>query len=303
MKAIDIYYNVRPIIPRYIQVKLRQYIVQKKRKKLKDKWPINGKENILPDNWNGWPDNAKFALVITHDVDTQKGFDQTKQLMNFEISNGIKSSYNFVPERYTINKSIFKELINHNFEIGVHGLNHDGKLFKSKKIFNERALKINKYIKEWNAIGFRAPAMHHNLEWIHKLDIEYDSSTFDNDPFEPMSDGVNTIIPFKVQNIEDDTEYIELPYTIPQDFTVFILLQEKNIQIWKRKVDWIADNGGMALVNLHPDYMNFENRKNGLEEYSIQMYLDFINYIKTKYKNQYWNALPKEIAEFVRQNY
>jgi len=35
-------------------------------------------------------------------------------------------------------------------------------------------------------------------------------------------------------------------------------MQEKNIDIWKRKLEWVAENGGMPLVNTHPDYMNFD---------------------------------------------
>ena len=44
-------------------------------------------------------------------------------------------------------------------------------------------------------------------------------------------------------------------------------MKEKNIDIWKQKLDWIAENGGMALVNAHPDYMNFDGGKLGIEEY------------------------------------
>ena len=104
--------------------------------------------------------------------------------------------------------------------------------------------------------------MHHNLEWIHDLDIEY-ASTFDTDPFEPQSDGVGTIFPFWVSGNSNQKGYVELPYTLPQDFTLFILMKEKNIDIWKQKLDWIAENGGMALVNTHPDYMNFDEADPG----------------------------------------
>ena len=55
----------------------------------------------------------------------------------------------------------------------------------------------------------------------------------------------------------DQKGYVELPYTLPQDFLLFILLQEKNIDTWKKKLDWIVDHGGMALFIAHPDYMNF----------------------------------------------
>src|SRR6516164_8618023 len=37
--------------------------------------------------------------------------------------------------------------------------------------------------------------------------------------------------------------YVELPYTLPQDSTLFILLGEKTTNIWQRKLDWIAQHG------------------------------------------------------------
>ena len=49
--------------------------------------------------------------------------------------------------------------------------------------------------------------------------------------------------------------YVELPYTLPQDSTLFLLLCEKTTDIWRRKLDWIAAHGGMALIDTHPDYM------------------------------------------------
>ena len=98
----------------------------------------------------------------------------------------------------------------------------------------------------------------------------------------------------------DNSSYIELPYTLPQDFTLFVILKEETNRIWKTKLDWISDNKGMALFNTHPDYMNFDERPNGLEEYSIRLYIDFLESIKTKYSGQYWNALPREVAAFMR---
>jgi hypothetical protein len=35
-------------------------------------------------------------------------------------------------------------------------------------------------------------------------------------------------------------------------------MKEKNIDIWKRKREWVAENGGMALVYTHLDYMDFD---------------------------------------------
>ena len=186
--------------------------------------------------------------------------------------------------------------------MGVHGLYHDGKLFNSKKIFDKRAAQINGYLKKWNARGFRSPAMHHNLEWQHDLHILYDSSTFDTDPFEPYSDGVGTIFPFFVEGKNKESIYVELPYTIAQDFTLFIIMREKKIDIWKNKLDWIARQGGMALLNVHPDYISFDNTSIEMEEYDKKYYIEFLTYVKEQYHDQYWHVLPRELAAFWMQS-
>jgi peptidoglycan/xylan/chitin deacetylase (PgdA/CDA1 family) len=208
--------------------------------------------------------------------------------------------FNFVPERYSVSPDLQSELVQNGFEVGVHGLNHDGKLFRTKGIFEHRSRKINQYLEKWNAVGFRAPAMHHNLEWMTTLNIEYDLSTFDTDPFEPQSDGVNTIYPFQIDGKQLGNGYIEMPYTLPQDFTLFVLMKEQDIKIWINKANWIAEAGGMILINTHPDYMNFKNQKGAVDEYPVKFYEDFLKFIINNYEKQYWNVLPKEMARFWR---
>jgi hypothetical protein len=145
--------------------------------------------------------------------------------------------------------------------------------------------------------------MHHNLAWLHALNISYDMSTFDTDPFEPQPDGVNTIFPFWVQEPGSDNEgaergYAELPYTLAQDFTLFVLLQETTIDLWKRKLDWIAERGGMALLNTHPDYMAFDGQGSKYQ-YPASYYREFLSYVSSAYKNKFWTALPEEVASYV----
>ena len=249
-----------------------------------------------------WPDNKRFALILTHDVDTANGQEWCRRLANLEKDLGFLSSFNFVPERYPVFAELRHCLSNNGFEVGVHGLLHDGKLYQSRDVFRNRATRINQYLAEWEAVGFRSPAMHHNLDWIHDLNIEYDASTFDTDPFEPQSDGVRSIFPFFVQGSAVQKGYVELPYTLSQDFTLFVLMKERTIGIWKEKVDWIAENGGMALLNTHPDYMNFNSTKVKFEEYPVKYYKDFLDYIKGRYQGQYWNVLPNQIARFWMEN-
>lgn len=293
-----IYYFMKPIFPRRLQLFLRRKMLLRRRESLENIWPIYVEAGKLPENWTRWPGQKQFALVLTHDVETDVGQGKCYNLASMEKELGFRSSFYFVPERYTLLTDLRQYLTHNGFEIGVHGLLHDGRLFESRRIFQKRAAQINHYLNEWESIGFRSPAMHHNLEWIHDLNIEYDASTFDTDPFEPQPDGVGTIFPFLVRGNPDQRAYVELPYTLPQDFTLFVLMKEKDIEIWKRKLDWIVTCGGMALLNTHPDYMNFGDKKGRMDEYPVGHYVEFLEYIKRKYEGMYWHILPREIACF-----
>ena len=221
--------------------------------------------------------------------------------MKIEEELGFVSSFNFVPERYEVSSVIRNEIVRKGYEVAVHDLKHDGKLYSSKKKFLEGAERINGYLKAWEAVGFRAGAMHNNFGWNHALDIEYSASTFDFDPFEPQPDGVHTIFPFWVKREGTERGYVSLPYTLVQDFTLFILLREKNISIWKKKLDWIASQGGMVLLITHPDYMCFDGNTPRFDEYLLERYTDLLEYVKTEYSGQYWNALPREMARYYKK--
>jgi hypothetical protein len=290
---------MKPLIPRAVQLFIRRNYVRIKRKRYRDTWPIDERAATSPSGWSGWPEGKQFAFILTHDVDTARGAERCLALANLEESFDFRSSFNFVPERYDVLPHLRRYLVNNGFEVAVHDLNHDGKLYNSENIFNERAVKINKYLKEWESVGFRSASMHRNLKWLHKLNIEYDASTFDTDPFEPQSDGIGTIFPFWIANDSMQNGYFEIPYTLPQDFTLFILMKEKNIDIWKKKLDWIVKKGGMALLNIHPDYMNFEGKKLGPEEYPAEYYKLFLEYVISKYNKQYWHVLPKELVLYL----
>jgi hypothetical protein len=286
-----------------VQIFLRRQIAYHKRKKIHYCWPIDARAGDLPAGWTGWPVGKKFAVVLIHDIETGKGLNKCMKLAKLEEDIGFRSSFNFVPERYKNSASLHEALRKKGFDIGVHGLKHDGKLFNSRRIFDERSVRINHYLKKWNTRGFTSPSMHHNLDWMHALNILYSTSTFDTDPFEPQPDGVKTIFPFWVPNRQSARGFIEIPFTLPQDHLLFVILEEKSIDTWKKKLDWIAAKGGMALLNTHADYMNFSGQRPGFEEYPAEYYAEFLTYIRDKYPGQYWNALPKEIAHFWQENY
>ena len=80
------------------------------------------------------------------------------------------------------------------------------------------------------------------------LGFDYDSSYPDTDPYEPQSGGCCTWLPFFNQGM------VELPITMPHDHNLFVILAEKDEQVWVEKAEFLRERGGMALIVTHPDY-------------------------------------------------
>lgn len=297
-KHLRLYYFAKFLIPRRLQIALRRKLIRHQLPKVADIWPIHEGAAAPPEGWTGWPDGKRFAFVLTHDVESRRGLDRVLRVADLEESLGFRSSFNFVAEDYDVPESLRRELTERGFEVGVHGLTHDGSLYHSRASFTKQAARINRVLKEWNAVGFRSPSMHHNLEWLHDLDIVYDSSTFDTDPFEPQPDSLHSIFPVWLNDGARGRGYVELPYTLPQDYTVFILMQEPSIEIWRRKLHWIAERGGLGLLNSHPDYMCFGPGKPALDEYPVARYRSFLDHLRSRFDGHYWHVLPRDLADF-----
>jgi glycosyltransferase involved in cell wall biosynthesis len=317
-----IYYRVKPFIPQSLRAAIRRRFASRLRDSVASIWPIMPGSERLPESWPGWPEGKKFALVLTHDVESAAGLRKCRELMRLELELGFRSSFNFVPEgEYRVPRELREELVQNGFEVGIHDLKHDGRLYQSRHEFSQRAARINRYLTDWRAVGFRSAFMLRKLDWLHELDIQYDASTFDTDPFEPQPEGYHTIFPLwipsadplspKPDNVVRDSPsstlpssrggYVQLPYTLPQDSTLFLLLREKTPEIWFRKLDWIAEHGGMALVITHPDYMGMNGSSSKRGEYPVELYKQFLGYIKNKYSGAYWPALPRQVAAYAYQ--
>jgi hypothetical protein len=292
------YYLVKPLVPRIFTRQLRW--LYSRGAKTQDNWPVD--RHYVDFLWEVlrqilmlsdekkltiryfWPDYSRFALILTHDVETTEGQEYVAAVADFEESLGLRSLFNFVPERYELNYKLMDNLRQRGFEVGVHGLRHNGRLFDSKSSFMRKANKINGYLKEWNATGFRAELMLRQPEWMQALEIEYDLSFFDTDPFEPIPGGTMSIWPFTLGH------FVELPYTLVQDHTLTTILKETTPRIWLEKVDFIEKYHGMALVNTHPDYLKSKPTWN--------VYCEFLQEMKKR--DGFWHALPCEVAKWWR---
>lgn len=279
-----IYYN---IIRKLLPYELRRYFQNKALKN------INYVPNFIYDellkyiepfilNKFVYKNNAHTAVVLTHDVEEKEGFNFIPKVIELEEKYGFKSSWNIVPYKYKVDYGIINLIKENGHEIGIHGYNHDGKLYYSEKIFNERSKYINEALKKFDAVGFRSPMVHRNLKWLQKLNIEYDASCFDYDPFQPFPGGTGSIWPFIAG------KFVELPYTLPQDHTLLYVLKRKDISIWINKAKWVAENKGTILVLTHPDYLKENNY--------LELYEELLKYLKS-FKSA-WYCLPKELARW-----
>lgn len=296
----SLYYWIKPLLPRLLKQLLHQiYGARTKDKYLK--WPVEdrfvqfqwetlrqvlllcGKQDVSFPYF--WPEGKQFAFVITHDIETAEGQHLVPVLADLEESFGFSSVFNFVPERYPLDFGLIEDLQQRGFEIGIHGLKHDGKLFQSYEIFSERAVRINHYLEKLRSVGFRSPYTHRNLEWMQLLNLDYDLSCFDTDPYEPMPGGTMSIWPFRIGR------FLELPYTLPQDSTMFNILGERSPRIWSEKTAFIRKHHGMALMLVHPDYSG--------EGVAKQCYAEFLQEMQAI--SGYWHALPRQVASWWQQ--
>jgi hypothetical protein len=230
-----------------------------------------------------WPRGHEYALVLTHDIETAEGQAYVRPVADLEEACGLRSAFNFVPERYPLDRPLIDELRARGFEIGVHGLRHDGRDFSSQKTFLRRAARMNHYLRELDAVGFRAPLTHRNPEWMQALDIEYDGSFFDSDPYEPIAGGTMSIWPFQLG------KFIELPYTLAQDSTMAVL-DQATPSLWLDKVEYIRAHHGMALLNTHPDYLRNPRR--------WAIYSSFLDVMSER--ADFYHALPRQAARWWR---
>jgi hypothetical protein len=205
--------------------------------------------------------------------------------MGVELEHGYRSSWNFVPMRYTVADELVGRLGEQGFEVGVHGLYHDGRDLESRAIFDERLPAIRQYAARWGAEGFRSPATHRAWELMPLLGLSYDSSYPDTDPFEPQAGGCCSLLPYFNEHL------VELPITLPQDHTVFTILRREDESLWLEKTSFIRERGGMSLLLTHPDYMLAQTR--------VEAYGRFLGTFAAD--SSAWRALPREVAAWWRR--
>jgi hypothetical protein len=304
----DVYYRLRPFLPVALRKHLQRIYLRGWQSRTFPSWPVDrsvdvlseellalslraSKREKLPFIWF-WPEGHRACAILTHDIETKAGRDLTAKLMDVDEAFGFKASIQVVPEkRYTVSPGFLDTIRSRGFEINVHGLDHDGNLFQDRAAFLERAKRINEYAVLFGARGFRSPTMYRNVDWLQDLNFSYDMSVPNVARLEPQQGGCCTVMPYFLPG-----GMLELPLTTTQDYTIFNVLNDYSISLWKQQIDVIVKGHGLVSLIVHPDYV-FSSR-------AQDVYRQLLDEVRTLQSNAgVWVALPGEVDRWWRQRH
>lgn len=298
--ALAAFYRLRGAVPRWLQLALRRALIKRQGAPDFPSWPYDESVRdllaslvaaIVPPReeirfrWF-WPDRARAALALTHDVESNAGLRNALRIADLETAHGFCSSFNVVKSSYEIDYGVLRELADRGFEIGVHGVWHDRSLFSTRAEFESQQGLLREAAEVFGAVGFRSPATYRVPDWLGELPFEYDCTVPMNDPYEPQPGGCRSPWPYFI----GDT--VELPWTLPQDHTLFTLLRHHNIDVWLVQVERLRDAAGLIQALTHPDPGYLGEPRN---ERLYEAFLD-----RMAEEEDLWNALPRDIARWWR---
>jgi hypothetical protein len=301
------YYFARPILPVAVRRHLQKVRLSGWESIPFPRWPVDFSVEALmrrtmalemrargidslPFIWF-WPDGANGCGILTHDVEAEAGRDYCGHLMDLDDEHGIKASFQIVPERrYAASQPLCASMRARGFEVNVHDLNHDGRLFRDRKQFLARAAHINEYARQFQSRGFRSAAMYRNQAWLADLDFAYDMSVPNVAHLEPQRGGCCTVMPYFIGKM------VELPLTTIQDYSLFHILSDYSIALWKTQIDLILAQHGLVTLLAHPDYLG--------EPRARKVYAQLLAHVRQlREQGALWMALPGDVECWWRRRH
>jgi hypothetical protein len=301
------YYFVRPILPVAVRKHLQRAHLSGWDRIPFPRWPVEFSiEHLMqhamalelkakgldsmPFIWF-WPDGANAATILTHDVEAEAGRDFCETLMDVDEEFGIKASFQIVPEeRYAESQPLATSIRARGFEVNVHDLNHDGRLFQDRKRFLTRAAQINRYGRQFQSRGFRSAAMYRNQAWLSDLEFSYDMSVPNVAHLEPQRGGCCTVMPYFIGNL------VELPLTTIQDYSLFNIVGDYSISIWKQQIELILAQHGLVTLLSHPDYL--------IDPSARDVYKQLLAHVaELRDSGKLWMALPCDVDSWWRSRH
>ena len=210
---------------------------------------------------------ANPRFILTHDIDSHRGFDTIDRIRSMEEDYGVRSVWFIVGKAMEEQRAAIRALLDSGNEIGLHGISHDNKIaFLKKTAIEKRLLKARKWIADFHIRGFRSPSLFRTEQLLDALSgyFEYDSSVPDTGVFSPyvFPSGCCSVFPFFRKKL------LEVPVTLPMDSALIFsgTRQEEIFDIWREKTRWIESVGGVGVLLTHAE-PHFIGEKGMLKTY------------------------------------
>ena len=301
--ALKLFYQTRRFIPRSVQLRMRRELIARQGTPTFPAWPYDAAsadlvqialaDALLERGMDAvrfpwfWPDGSAAAVALTHDVESADGLARASTVAGWEERHGFRSSFNVVSNWYPIEMGQLADLTDRGHEIGSHAIHHDRSLFASRDSFERQLPLLRAAAARLGAVGFRSPATHRVVEWLAELPFSYDCTMSHSDPYEPIPGGTATVWPFFHGDV------VELPYTAPQDNTLFNLLGHTGSSLWRGQLEEIVSTNGLFQVLTHPDGEYLGRTAIG------EAYRDLLGALARR--SDVWVALPRDIADWWRR--
>lgn len=197
-----------------------------------------------------WPEGKRFAVALTHDVDSTEGLARIAFLRRPEVARGLRSTWFVVGEVARRDPTALERLAFEGCEIAAHDETHDNRLaFLPPAAMRAR---LDTAAATLAAIGlpagFRSPSLGRSPPLFEEIArrFAYDSSVPDDDG---AGGGSGTVFPFMRGGL------LEVPITMPLDADCAFrgLAARETLDLWLAALDRARRAGGVALVVTHPE--------------------------------------------------
>jgi hypothetical protein len=105
---------------------------------------------------------------------------------------------------------------------------------------------------------------------------------------DPQRGGCCTVMPYFLGHI------LELPVTTTQDYTLFHILSDRSIDLWKQQIELIIEKHGLISFVVHPDYITKTP-----EQKTYEALLGYLT--RLKHEKDIWITTPGEVNRWWRQ--
>lgn len=251
-----------------------------------------GQPGTSADSAGGpWPGGKRYALCVTHDVDTRRGLKPAARQLDTEAALGLRPTFFLVGDHYRWDPGLCSAIQNAGGEIGLHGVSHDNRIaFLDPDAIRRRLDRSRALIEAWAIRGFRSPSLlvTPGLLQVVGERFQWDSSSIDTDRDTIMGPrrGCGTVFPHRRNGV------MELPVTTPADDRL-LLRGERGIDFLERlraKCRAVASMGGVVHILNHSEPHLAGSP--ALHDLYRSLYLDLLE------PEDAWITTPSELAEF-----